>query len=291
MKYTTAQIRTARAKDLYVFLLRHHPLAFRREGHSLRSAGNPSISIREGYCGFVDFSTGETGNSIDFLTKHLNYTFNEAVSVLLEETEEQFPSGPQGMAVNDSDLQRERPLSLPVPLPGKPRRLTDYLEQRGIPVWLTDELYDKGLVYLEAGTNNLVFLNRKKDFCELRGTVPGVSFHQCRKSAPDRFWSFRSGDSRPVRAMICEGAIDAMSLFLLRQTANEEDNRTLYCGIGGVYNQKVIERIRSFLPVVIAVDNDPAGASCRSRNESEPFLIPVGKDWNEDLCSLHPSER
>ncbi|MBR1711397.1 MAG: toprim domain-containing protein [Clostridia bacterium] len=280
-RYTPEQIRSARTTNLHAYLLSAHPSMFRQEGQSLRMKDNSSISIKQGYSGFVDFSTGETGNPIDFLMKHLHYTFDHAVSSLLGGN-----APPQSSAVMCDDSFAVKEIILPTPMPEKSQRMTDYLEHRGIPAWLTDRLFQQGLLYLEAGTNNLVFVNRKKDFCELRGTVPDKPFHQCRKTLPDRFWAFRSDSRKPERAMICESAIDAMSLFLLTLQSNKNSIPTLYCSIGGVYNQKAIDKIRAYLPVVIAVDNDAAGELCRTRNHNDPNIIPTRKDWNEDLCLL-----
>ena len=291
MNYSREQVREARKKDLCEYLLRHHPQMFRREGNSLRPIDNPSISIREGTCCYIDFSTGEAGNSIDYLKNHLKYTFHEAVNALLSDSVNHASSSLCAIEKSCNALPKEKPMILPVPYAGKPKRIIEYLEYRGIPAWLCEMLFQKGLLYLEDGTNNLVFISKKKDFCELRGTVPDIPFHRCMKAFPDRFWAFRSGDGRPLHAMVCEGAIDAMSLFLLRKSRNEDDSKTLYCGIGGVYNQKAIERIRSFLPVTIAVDNDPAGEACRNRNPSDPFLLPVSKDWNEDLLAFQSENK
>lgn len=64
---TKAQIQAARKADLYHFLLRHRPNDVLREGESIRLCCDHSVSIKEGYCGYTDFATGETGNAIDYL--------------------------------------------------------------------------------------------------------------------------------------------------------------------------------------------------------------------------------
>lgn len=73
---------SARQADLYTFLMKHHSSNFKTEGDSIRPVDNHSISIRKGYNGYKDFSTGETGNSIDFLKNYMGYTFVEAVQAL-----------------------------------------------------------------------------------------------------------------------------------------------------------------------------------------------------------------
>ena len=56
-----------------------------------------------------------------------------------------------------------------------------------------------------------------------------------------------------------------------------------YVSIGGVANQRTIDRLKRKHGVVLAVDNDPAGEECRKRNPDLPAVIPDRKDWNEDL--------
>ena len=268
-------IRSARKADLYAFLLRTHPDAVERQGGSLRLCSNHSISIRRGYTGYRDFATGETGNSIDFLIRCLGCTFPEAVTSLCGESSA--PGSRTSVPANK--------FSLP-PKADSTSIVRSYLAGRGLPAELVDTLIKRGLLYQSRVKNNAVFLSLKKDFAEIRGTIPGRVFHSARKRSPDGFWGFRSRpDVKPARAYICEGAIDALSLYTIHCMDSHDDPAHVYCAIAGAANQKAIDRISSFLPVVMAVDNDDAGALCRQKNRKHPAVIPVEKDWNEDLVS------
>ena len=77
-------IRSARRAPLYDYLLSRHPADVRRKGNSLRLRSNHSLSIKCGYSGYTDFATGETGNAIECLTRHLDYDFRGAVAALCE---------------------------------------------------------------------------------------------------------------------------------------------------------------------------------------------------------------
>ena len=132
----------------------------------------------------------------------------------------------------------------------------------------------------------LSFLSKNRDYAEIRGTFPGRKFHDCWKISKDRFWAYREIGFTPQKAYVCESAIDALSLCLLRQY---ECHKFLFCSIGGVANQSAIDRIKRFLPVIIAVDNDDAGERCRKNNPDVPFIIPTAKDWNDDLQMLKQS--
>ena len=73
------QIQTARVADLYDYLLQKHPDAVKRENNWLRLKSNTSLCMKKGCGGYKDYATLETGNSIDFLVNHMNYSFKEAV--------------------------------------------------------------------------------------------------------------------------------------------------------------------------------------------------------------------
>lgn len=271
MHVTAEQIRAARKADLYDYLRRSHPDEIKVEGHWIRLKSNPSICLKEGLGGYKDYASLETGNSIDFLTRHLNYDFVTAVSALTtgRETQQARPPGSISLPEKGADCKRIR----------------SYLTGRGFTEKVFDRLVEKNLLY-EDIRGNAVFRSAGGDFFELRGTRPGLVFHQCGKVSPERFWCFVPDDP-PRTAFICESAIDAVSLYLLHlMIEGKETTACAYCGIAGVANQKAIERIQKRIPAVIAVDNDEAGQQCRLRNRQLKALIPRRKDWNEELLEM-----
>lgn len=188
-----------------------------------------------------------------------------------------------------------KPFTPPPPIQGPYRQMFAYLtQQRGIPATLIQELVDRKLLYQEAGHNNMVFINQAGTYAEVRGTVSGKPFHgMVSGSDPSDFWWFKPGPpASPVTAaFICEAAIDAISLYLLRQRLSlPTGDNPMYCSIGGVSNQQRIDNIKCCMgaagrPVILAVDNDPAGEKCRERNPDCHILVPRLKDWNADLLA------
>ena len=178
------------------------------------------------------------------------------------------------------------------PLSAQPpfTRVYAYLTRsRGIPECTVQRLIDAKLIYQEADHGNAVFVNREYDYCEIRGTLTfGQPFHGCRKTKPDNYWSFGKPAGERPKAYICEAAIDAISLYEILR-AKGPVNAT-FCSIGGVGNQKTIERIASQYDAVLAVDNDDAGAKCRERNPGVPFLFPTTKDWNSDWMLMRKGD-
>lgn len=283
IQVSSEQIRAARQADLYDFLRAKHADDVKIEGNSLRLKDNNSISIRRGYAGYKDFSSGETGNGIDLLTNYLGYTMPEAVLAL---------GGSTVATGTTARTTTPPPRAKDIELPAKAqdyRKLFAYLlTQRKIPADIIQRLIDQELLYQAERTNNAVFVNRKGDFAELRGTLSEKPFHGVLKTEADRFWSFEGSPVAPgevPRAYICESAIDAMSLYLLHRSRGE-DTRAHYCSIAGVANQKTIERIKRHSHAILAVDRDEAGERCRSQNKDIPHAVPKNKDWNDDWKEL-----
>lgn len=275
------QIETAKHTDLYAFLVRHHDSDFIHEGNSIRPKNNHSISIKKGYCGYNDFGSGETGNSIDFLINHMGYDFVGAVQALPDSPRTNCPTNavqPQAKNI---------PLKFPTPIDGNYKNLFAFLTGRGITVETIRILIGQNIMYQERKNNNIVFINAEKDFAELRGTYTyGKPFHGivpgCRH---DGFWWFRTSEDAAV-GYICEASINAISLYELHRLQNKQ-RAAYYISIAGAAKQPAIDRLKhSKLNLVLAVDNDDAGQDCRDRNPDLEYVLPINKDWNEDLQVL-----
>ena len=284
MTVSREQIAKARRADLFAFLRSRHPNRFVRTPKNLFLKENQSLVIHIGFSSYKDYATMETGNSIDFLTGYLGYSFQDAVIAL---------SG-YGLCKSVPDPQRKESritkggIELPRAAPLPHSRMYAFLVSRGIPKVTIDNLAANGLVYQEARMNNIVFINREKDYCELRGTYTyaAKAFHGCRKSRSDCFWYFLIGEKKPQVAYVTEAAIDAISLFLIQKRNHVDTSRTVYISIGGVANDATINRISNGIRTVLAVDNDSAGELCRKRHSDLESIIPTYKDWNEDLQKL-----
>lgn len=274
------QIQVARHTDLYAFLLKYHDCNFTHENNSIRPKDNHSISIKQGYCGYKDFATDETGNSIEFLTNHMGYTFVGAVQALTNCSAPDYSSDRQKNGINTI------PPKFPAPVNGIYKNLFAFLTDRGIPAETIQMLISEKIMYQENAKNNIVFINAERDFAELRGTYTfGKSFHgivaNCRH---DGFWWFRTS-KEATTGYVCEAAIDAISLYELHKMHGNMEP-AYYISIAGVAKQPAIDRLkRSKLDLILAVDNDDAGQKCRNRNPDLEYILPVRKDWNEDLQS------
>ena len=302
---TKEQIQAARKVDLHRFLLHHHPNEVLQEGESIRLCCNHSISIKEGYCGYTDFATDETGNSIDCLIHYFNYTLPDAVNALLAAagragtgTAATMPDAKADTGTQASGKGQGKPFVLPEKA-RESMELSNYLSGiRGISIYVVGDLIcDAKVMYQERTHNNIVFVNPEKNFAEIRGTNPNKPFHQVMYDGdPAAFWWFKKDgmNSDAEVAYICESSIDAISLYCIHRIYGNTANG-LYCSIAGVAIQKRIDRIKAGmgaagLPVILAVDNDDAGEQCRQRNPDCIYAIPRLKDWNEFLLDIIQKE-
>ena len=284
-QFSKEQMQRARKADLYEYLMRYHAGQFKREGQSIHPIGNDSLSIKRGYSGYMDFATEDKGNSVDYLVKYMGYALDQAVFALCGDMGGL--SDKKDIAVSDNNrdgFKEKLPPAFPEPAEGRFRQLFAFLAGRGIPAKTVQALVDQRLLYQSRERNNAVFINRERDWAEIRGTYTlgakkfkGVAAN-CRA---DGFWWFRTGRGASV-VYICEGAIDAVSLYILHMRHGKSDP-AIYVSIGGVSKQPAIDRIKRQMAAVLAVDNDDAGQQCREKNPELPYILPVMKDWNEDL--------
>ena len=279
-----SMIALAYKADLYDYLRRVHPDSFKKTSNNLYFKENNSLVIHRANYGYIDYATRETGNGIDFLMRHLGYSFQEAVVALTRETAATTDSSVKCMT-QPSRID-PKVIHLPVAAPFPHSRMYAFLMMRKIPKSMIDMLVQQGLIYQADHMNNIVFVNPEKDYFELRGTCTFTEkpFHGCGKAKPDRFWYLKGSYGKCEIIYITEAAIDAISLFLLHRKHGVNTANSVYVSIGGVSNYATIERIRSRRHAVLAVDNDPAGELCRQRYSDLEYIVPIYKDWNEDLC-------
>ena len=278
-QFTSEQMKKARKADLYSYLIRHHKDRFKKVGNSIHLKDNDSLSIKCGFSGYMDFATGDKGNSVDFLVKYMNYELVQAVFALCGEPATVSP-------IQKTETSKTEKLSpiFPNPKQGRYNNLYAYLLKRGITQETIQMLIVQDLLYEEAQYNNIVFINKERDWGELRGTYDQNknSFHgviaNCRH---DGFWWFQTGE-HPTVVYVCEAAIDAISLYELHRKEKKTE-LVVYASIGGVMKQPAIDRLKQHTRVILAVDNDEAGSECRKRNAELESIIPKNKDWNEDL--------
>lgn len=251
--------------------------AFTKEGKYLRLKADHKITISPDKPGYFDNGAGRPGDGIDLLQRYFGCTFQDAVRALNDFS---------GVTIQEDTrpvVGKPKGIDLPAPSTGRYNRLYAYLMSRGIPANAITYLVKQGLLYQEGERNNAVFVSHDRQYAEIRGTYTfgEKAFHQSQKAQSNLFWCFPSLEASET-VFVCEAAIDAISLAILRKKAGLP--RAVYASIGGVANNGSIENLCSTgKTIILAVDNDEAGQECRSRFPGLKYTIPVNKDWNDDL--------
>jgi len=268
MRVGRNQIQAARIADLYGYLIKYHRDTVISGGVGrLRHVDHDSLIITQGK-GFCHNAINESGNGIDYLTKYLGYSFQRAVVALAD-------FGP----VNDIPITYNG-LRVPERATGAFKQAYAYLMARGIDSDLISALVHDDLIYQAAHNNNICF--KADDFIELCGVLTDRRFKGIASgSAPDGYWHFGSGET----AYVCESAIDAMSLYCLHSVQGKPAPAQ-YCSMAGL-KQATLDRIlKTYINVILCVDNDSAGDAFATANDGLERRVPQFKDWNEDLKEI-----
>ena len=212
----------------------------------------------------------------------------------------------------------------PEPCKGGYKRLFAFLLSRGISRETIQKLVDEEAVYQDEH-GNVIFINTSDKWGEIRGTNTYADKRcehrkKCERYCPierqwckhmdtcseykkdiyhkivngskkNMYWIYIPDEGMDADiAYICEGAIDAISLYELHRIKGAPIGG-MYVSIGGAGKQGAIVNLMNnwYLKkedTILAVDNDGPGEDCRKRNPDLRFIIPKNKDWNDDLREL-----
>ena len=154
-----------------------------------------------------------------------------------------------------------------------------------------------GLVYEDKGYHNAVFVGKDKDgtahHAHKRSTnSQGKSFRMTVEGSDFRYafnWPGTSG-----HLMVFEAPIDMLSFISMHRDSNwAKHSYVALCGTSSQPLLGMLERYPNIETVHLALDNDQAGQFAtrrlakvvREKGLMVDAMVPVGKDWNEDLCS------
>lgn len=295
--FTAEQIKDARQACIYDFMRANYGSVIEDNGASAidyHPSKGRHIIIQAGKPGAYDNSQAKRISSIDFLCDELGYEFKEAVATLTagnfyanaEQTKSfvrKDVKPAENTKANPATERNTQPIELP-PKSANHNRVYAYLTQtRGIPGDTVNTLFKAGLLYQDMHYN-CCFVNRDKTFVEQKGTSTYVKWQSNRRQNRDDYWSLRTSQN-PKTVYITEASIDAVSLYVIHKELGVDQKDCMYVALGGSANQQTINRIKKdYEHVVMAVDNDQTGGlKARERNQECPYILPISKDWNEDL--------
>lgn len=297
-------IEKVRKIDLLTYFKRYNPNELVKvcEG-TYKGKTHDSLIISNGL--WYRFSTNDGGKSaIDYLIKVEGLTLQEAVKRVLKEE------------ITDYNYEpiQEKKESKEVVIPKKSntnKEAIEYLINRGIDEEIINYCIEKGLIYQEDKTKNVVFVGYDNEYkiryAGCRSTNKKRILRDAKGSSKE--FSFRLlSDTKNDSIHIFESAIDLLSYATLLKIKGYNWRIQNLIALAGVYqpskkieNSKVPIAVDNYLinnpnieHIVIHFDNDIAG-----RNATKALIIalnnryniydipaPYGKDINDYLCYI-----
>jgi hypothetical protein len=183
----------------------------------------------------------------------------------------------------------------PAPAPEHWAHVRRYLtEVRALPSRYIERLHELGNVYADA-RRNAVFLCRDVHTdeivgAELKGTIerPEGRFTGMTPGSRKDLGAFRIGDfARATTVYLTESAIDAISLYQLRQADGERGHAVLSMAGHKTDLPDWLSKLRQIVRRVCGYDNDRVGDAAGEKLAASGWEreAPAGKDWNDDLVS------
>jgi len=292
IKFSEEEINRAANTDI-AELLRTEGESVRREGSWYAwMDGMEKVSIK-GNTFFHQYER-KGGNAIDFVRRFMKKTFPEAVQYLLG-------NGVGQVVHEQKPLKPKAPFGLP-PEELDETEMENYLTgARGIYPQVLQTFMDEGLIYStnSNGYHNVVFVGTDGHGVARHAHVRGTrgNFKMNVESSDDRFAFHHTGSSD--RIFMFEAPIDMLSYICLHGGDNwEEDSYVAACGVSDMPLMQILKEHPRIAKVSLCLDNDEKGQQFDeiiaqrlvAKGYDCEILVPVCKDWNEDLISEYVAD-
>lgn len=282
--FTKEQREQARRTDLANFLI--------SQGEKVRKSGSEyewldgsqKVTIR-GHLWYHQYEQ-KGGDAIDFIRKFYNKDYAEAVQMLLNNGGSQIITSPP--------IEKEhKPFKLP-PRNDRMSRVFSYLLlTRGIDKDVLFEFVKNKMIYESAYYHNAVFVgydsSGKPRHAHKRGTVTSNPYKgNVAGSQPEYSFHFNGTSDK---MFLFEAPIDMLSYISMHKENWQEHSYAASCSVSDRVLFQCLKDNPNIKNVYLCFDNDEAGQVANKRiadklnsmNIKSEILIPIHKDWNEDL--------
>lgn len=257
-------------------------LKLKKEGNYYRSEEHSSLIFKLGRYGFwiYDWNSQQSrGDLIKFVMEYYSKSFIEAVEFLVG----------VGSSVTISketmiQQQDQRELQMPQKSGNMHRAIAYLTKTRKIKQATIQFLINKKLMYQDL-KGNIVFVWKSAagdDIgAELNGSLSGKRYKGI-ASGSKWGYGFNIKSGIPQTIYFFESAIDLLSFTNLYKCAN-----CVLISMGGLKKEVVFNYIKLYkdAEIVMCVDNDSAADEFIKINNFDKYrrIVPIGKDFNEDL--------
>lgn len=284
--FTKEQREQARRTDIASFLVSQGEKVKRSGSEYEWLDGSQKVTIR-GHLWYHQYEQ-KGGDAIDFIRKFYNKDYAEAVQMLLSNYGSQI--------VNLQTTEREqKPFILP-PRNDRMSRVFSYLLlTRGIDKDVLFEFVRKKMIYESADYHNAVFVgydsNGKPRHAHKRGTVTSNPYKGNVAGSQPEFSFHWHGTSDKM--FLFEAPIDMLSYISMHKKNWQEHSYAASCSVSDRVLFQCLKDNPNIKNVFLCFDNDEAGQTANKRiadklnsmNIKSEILIPIHKDWNEDILN------
>ena len=286
--FTEEQKQRAAAVDLEEFL------RFRGEklipsGREKRLAKDHSVTVRGNE--WYDHAEERGGHAVSFVQRFYNLSYPEAVTMLLGgDVGTIYPSAAERVE------EPPKPFVLP-PVHSDMRRVYAYLvKHRSIDRSVVAYFAREKLLYEDAKYHNAVFVGADEEgiprHAHKRSTNSyGKAFRLNVEGCDPRYSFHHIGTDGSL--YVFEAPIDMLSYITLHPQEWQRHSYVACCGTSIQPVVKMLERMPQIHTVLLCLDNDEAGHLANQRMKAQleanymvERLVPVNKDWNDDLTTF-----
>lgn len=282
--FTKEQREQARRTNLANFLINQGEKVKKSGSEYEWLDGSQKVTIR-GHLWYHQYEQ-KGGDAVDFVRRFYNKDYAEAVEMLLNNCD--------GQIVNLQTTEREqKPFILP-PRNDRMSRVFSYLLlTRGIDKDVLFEFVKNKMIYESAYYHNAVFVgydsSGKPRHAHKRGTVTSNPYKgNVAGSQPEYSFHFNGTSDK---MFLFEAPIDMLSYISKHKENWQEHSYAASCSVSDRVLFQCLKDNPNIKNVYLCFDNDEAGQVANKRiadklnsmNIKSEILIPIHKDWNEDL--------
>lgn len=284
--FTKEQRERARRTDLANFLISHGEKVKKSGSEYEWLDGSQKVTIR-GYLWYHQYEQ-KGGDAIDFVRRFYNKDYAEAVEMLL--------NGNGGQIIISLPIEKEhKPFELPPRYDRMSRVFSYLLLTRGIDKDVLFEFAWKKMIYESADFHNAVFVgydsSGKPRHAHKRGAVTNNPYKGNVAGSQPEFSFHWHGTSDKM--FLFEAPIDMLSYISMHKENWQEHSYAASCSVSDRVLFQCLKDNPNIKNVFLCFDNDEAGQTANKRiadklnsmNIKSEILIPIHKDWNEDILN------
>lgn len=284
--FTKEQREQARQTDLANFLVSRGEKVRKSGSEYEWLDGSQKVTIR-GHLWYHQYEQ-KGGDAVDFVRRFYNKDYAEAVQILLNDC--------GGQIVNSQTTERERkPFILPARNDRMSRVFSYLLLTRGIDKDVLYEFMCRKIIYESDDYHNAVFVgydsNGKPRHAHKRGTVTNNPYKGNVAGSQSEFSFHWHGTSDKI--FLFEAPIDMLSYISMHKDNWQRHSYAASCSVSDRVLFQCLKDNPNIKNVFLCFDNDEAGQTANKRiadklnsmNIKSEILIPIHKDWNEDILN------